>query len=91
MPDFVGGTELSMVAFLVDQIVRALANDPLAVRVKELRGEASSIIEVYVAPEDFGRVIGRAGKHAEAIRTIINASSHGWQFKVLFLEPAKPA
>jgi predicted RNA-binding protein YlqC (UPF0109 family) len=59
---------------LVEQIVRSLVDNPDRVKVTQLDGEQSSIIELTVAPEDLGKVIGKQGKNAQAIRTIIGAA-----------------
>jgi predicted RNA-binding protein YlqC (UPF0109 family) len=58
---------------LVEFLARQLVNDPNAVDVKEIQGDTASILELRVAKEDLGRVIGRQGRMAEAIRTILNA------------------
>lgn len=60
---------------LVEAIVRAIVDDPAAVRVTELRGERVNVIEVEVATSDRGKLIGRRGKTATAIRTLLAAAS----------------
>ncbi|MBU0731425.1 KH domain-containing protein [Patescibacteria group bacterium] len=59
---------------LVETIVRALVDFPDQVEVKEVVGEHSSVIELKVAKKDVGKVIGKRGVHAQAIRTIITAA-----------------
>ncbi len=59
---------------LVEKIVKALVDKPEEVVVKEIEGEGSSVIELKVAREDIGKVIGKGGIHAQAIRTIIAAA-----------------
>ena len=60
---------------LVEQIAKALVNDPEAVQVQESGGERTTVIELRVAQEDLGRVIGKEGRTAKAIRTILNGAS----------------
>ncbi len=52
---------------------RPLVNNPGAVEAKETRVDAASVIELRVAKEDFGRVIGKQGRTVESLRTILNA------------------
>ena len=60
---------------LIDYIARALVDNPEQVEVKEVAGEQTSVIELKVAPEDLGKVIGKQGRMAKAMRTILNAAS----------------
>ncbi|GAK49912.1 RNA binding protein [Candidatus Moduliflexus flocculans] len=60
---------------LIATIVRALVDHPELVDVKEVEGEQSRILELRVAKEDMGKVIGKQGRTAHAIRTILNAAS----------------
>ena len=60
---------------LVQAIVQALVDDPDAVVVEEVVGEHSHILELHVAKGDLGKVIGRGGAHAGAIRTLVAACS----------------
>ena len=59
---------------LVEMIAKALVDSPDQVKVTELDGEQSSIIELRVAPDDVGKVIGKQGRNAQAIRTILGAA-----------------
>jgi len=59
---------------LVELIAKALVDNPDRVKVTQLDGEQSSIIELTVAPEDLGKVIGKQGRNAQAIRIIIGAA-----------------
>ena len=59
---------------LVELIAKALVDNPDKVKVTQLDGEQSSIIELTVAPEDLGKVIGKQGRNAQAIRIIIGAA-----------------
>ena len=56
---------------LVEFIAKSLVDDPSAVEVTEIPGTASVIIELKVAPDDMGRVIGKDGRVANAIRVIL--------------------
>jgi predicted RNA-binding protein YlqC (UPF0109 family) len=60
---------------LVEFLVRALVEDPAAVRVEEIEEEDGTVLEVHVADDDLGRVIGRDGRVANAIRTIAKAAA----------------
>jgi hypothetical protein len=59
---------------LVELIAKALVDQPEKVHVSLLEGEQSSIIELKVAPEDLGKVIGKQGRTARAIRIILGAA-----------------
>jgi len=56
---------------LVEFIARELVDNPDEVEVKEIAGETSVIIELRVAPDDMGRVIGRDGRVANALRVLL--------------------
>lgn len=56
---------------LVEYIAKSLVDDPSQVEVTEIQGETSVILELRVAPEDMGRVIGRNGRVANAMRTLL--------------------
>ncbi len=60
---------------LVEFVARALVNQPDAVTVRETQGETASIVELSVAKEDLGRIIGKQGRTAKSIRTILNAAA----------------
>jgi predicted RNA-binding protein YlqC (UPF0109 family) len=60
---------------LVEFLVRSLVDDPDAVRVEELDGDDGVVLEVHVADDDLGRVIGRDGRVANAIRTLAKAAA----------------
>ena len=57
---------------LVEYIARVLVDHPEQVRVSEVEGENSSVLELTVAGEDMGKIIGKQGRTAIAIRTILN-------------------
>ena len=58
---------------LVQFLARQLVNNPDAVEVKEAQGDTASVLELRVAKEDLGRVIGKQGRTVNSIRTILNA------------------
>lgn len=60
---------------LVEIIAKALVDSPEFVKVNEISGEQSVIIELKVAPEDMGKVIGKQGRIAKAIRTVVKAAA----------------
>jgi len=60
---------------LVGMIVKALVDRPEAVEITEIVGNHAHVIELSVAKEDLGKVIGKGGAHASAIRTILAAAS----------------
>ena len=60
---------------LVLYIAKALVDNPDQVEVSEVSGEQTSVIELKVAKEDIGKLIGKQGRTAKAIRTIISAAS----------------
>jgi predicted RNA-binding protein YlqC (UPF0109 family) len=60
---------------LVEMIVKALVDRPEAVEISEIQGNHAHVIELTVAKEDLGKVIGKGGAHASAIRTILAAAS----------------
>jgi len=59
---------------LVELIAKALVDNPDKVQVTQIDGEQSSIIELKVDPEDIGKVIGKQGRIAQAIRVILGAA-----------------
>jgi predicted RNA-binding protein YlqC (UPF0109 family) len=63
------------VADLLAWLARQLVDNPDAVRVEQVEREDATVLELYVAPEDRGKVIGRQGRLARALRTIGRASA----------------
>ena len=61
-------------AELLEWLARQLVDDPGAVRVEEVERDDATILQLYVTPEDRGKVIGRQGRIARALRTIVRAS-----------------
>ena len=60
---------------VVEVIARALADHPDAVRVTEKNQRGQTLVELFMAPGDLGRVIGRQGRTAAAIRTLVTATA----------------
>jgi hypothetical protein len=60
---------------LVEFLARELVDDPDAVRVDETLDDRGSVITVTVAPDDMGKVIGRGGRTAKAIRAVVRAAA----------------
>ncbi len=60
---------------LVVYIAKSLVDDPDGVVVNVIEGEKSTILELRVSPDDIGKVIGKHGRIAKAIRTILSASA----------------
>ena len=60
---------------LITYIAKALVDHPEAVEVSEVEGEQTSVIELKVAKDDLGKVIGKQGRTARSIRTILSAAS----------------
>lgn len=60
---------------LIATIARALVDQPDQVSVSEIKGSHSSVLELRVAKSDMGKIIGKQGRTAQAIRTILSAAS----------------
>ena len=60
---------------LVMDIVKALVDNPDEIVITEIEGQRVTMIELRVAKEDLGKVIGKQGRNAQAIRTIVSAAS----------------
>lgn len=67
---------------LVEVLARSLVDQPEKVDVSIIKGEKAYVIELKVAPEDMGKVIGRQGKIARAIRTVVKAAATKQRKKV---------
>ncbi|OFW16566.1 MAG: RNA-binding protein [Acidobacteria bacterium RIFCSPLOWO2_02_FULL_59_13] len=59
---------------LVEMIAKALVDNPEQVAVRSIDGEQSTVLELKVAPTDLGKVIGKQGRTARSIRTILGAA-----------------
>ena len=68
---------------LVQLLARSLVTHPDAVEVKETQGDTASVFELKVAKEDLGRIIGKQGRTARSIRTILTAAASRTNRKVV--------
>lgn len=73
---------------LVEQIAKALVDKPDDVRVDESTGEHVCVLSLHVAKSDIGKIIGKRGVHAQAIRTLLSAASgkHNKRFTLEIVE-----
>ena len=60
---------------LIEYIARSLVTNPDAVSVTEVEKEHGTVLELRVAPEDMGKIIGKQGRIAKALRTVVKAAS----------------
>ncbi len=75
---------------LVEYLARQLVNNPDAVDVTETQSDTALVLELKVAKEDLGRVIGKQGRTAKSIRTILNAAASRTNRKVVLEIVEKP-
>jgi predicted RNA-binding protein YlqC (UPF0109 family) len=75
VPEFVGTDAEGPMKQLIMAIVQSLVDKPEEVQIKEVVGEHAHVLELQVAKEDLGKVIGKGGAHASAIRTLMAATS----------------
>ncbi len=75
-----------MLADALEHLVRGIVDHPDDVSVRDKQLRRGSILEVRVHPEDLGKVIGRAGRTAKALRTVIGALAPGRGVRVDFLD-----
>ncbi len=68
---------------LLELIAKSLVDNPSAVSVTEVEGEQTTVLELRVSPEDLGKVIGKQGRTARSIRTILGAA--GMKLKKRFV------
>jgi predicted RNA-binding protein YlqC (UPF0109 family) len=73
--DLVEADVEALMKSLIMAIVQALVDKPAEVQIKEVIGEHAHVLELRVAKEDLGKVIGKGGAHASAIRTLMAAAS----------------
>lgn len=66
---------MSSLKGLIEELVKAIVDKPEEVKISEVEGESTSVIELRVAKEDIGKIIGKEGKTAKAMRTILSAAS----------------
>ncbi len=60
---------------MVEFIAKALVDHPEAVHVRQVEGERAIVIEVKVAPDDVGKIIGKQGRIVNALRTVVKAAA----------------
>ena len=75
-----------MLAEALEHLVRGVVEHPDDVTVRDKQLRSGSILEVRVHPDDLGKVIGRAGRTAKALRTVVGALSPGRGVRVDFLD-----
>ena len=68
---------------LVEIIAKSLVDNPNEVHVNEIQGEQDLVLELRVAPEDMGKVIGKQGRVAKAISTVVKAAALNENQKVV--------
>ena len=68
---------------LLTWLARQLVDDPDAVRVEQVDRDDVTVLELYVSPDDRGKVIGRQGRLARALRTIVRASAARSQRRIV--------
>lgn len=66
---------MSQLREFVEFMAKSIVDNPEEVQVKEVAGEKTTVIELRVASEDLGKVIGKQGRTAKAIRSILNAAA----------------
>ena len=81
---------MSQARDVVEVIARALVDVPEAVRVTESEHRGVAVIELYVDPDDVGRVIGRQGRTVSALRTLVEVTAEFHDFDAT-LEVREPA
>lgn len=69
------GKKLSELSKMIEYLARMLVDLPDQVQVNEIHGENTTVIELTVAKEDLGKIIGKQGRTARAVRTILNGAS----------------
>ncbi len=74
---------MSQARDVVEVIARALVDDPEAVRVTEAGHQDVAVIELFVAPDDVGRVIGRQGRTVSALRTLVEVTAEYHDFDAM--------
>jgi len=67
--------EADYMKYLIEYLAKALVDEPEEVMVTEIKGEQTIVIELRVAKEDLGKIIGKEGRTARAIRIILGAAS----------------
>lgn len=71
-----------MLAAALEHVVKGIVDHPDEVRIDSVTSARGDVLEVHVHPEDRGRVIGRAGRTAKALRTVVSALADGQRVRV---------
>lgn len=83
---------MSQVRDLVEILARALADEPQKVRVSEVQHRGATLVEVYAAPRDIGKMIGRQGRTIAAMRTLVGVAADREKKQVILeVRDATPA
>jgi predicted RNA-binding protein YlqC (UPF0109 family) len=69
------GKPIGELATLIEKMAKALVDFPEKVEINEIEGENTTVIELKVAKEDLGKIIGKQGRTARAVRTVLNGAS----------------
>jgi predicted RNA-binding protein YlqC (UPF0109 family) len=69
---------------MIEYVATSLVDDPKSVKVKESSKEGYIVMELSVSPDDLGKVIGKNGQTARAIRTLVNAAASRAGEKIIF-------
>jgi predicted RNA-binding protein YlqC (UPF0109 family) len=72
-----------LAAELVEFLARRLVDEPDAVRVETVQRDGDTVLRLHVAPDDIGKVIGRKGRLARALRSVVRASASRSRERVL--------
>jgi predicted RNA-binding protein YlqC (UPF0109 family) len=70
-------------AELLAELARRLVDDPEAVHVEEIERDGAHVLQLHVAKDDVGKVIGRQGRIARALRTIVRAGAARSNYRIL--------
>ncbi len=70
-------------AELLAELARRLVDDPDAVRVEQIERDGAQVLQLHVAKDDVGKVIGRQGRIARALRTIVRAGAARSNYRIL--------
>ena len=71
-----------MLVEALDHLVRGIVDHPDDVRIEVTQSARAEVLEIHVNPEDRGRVIGRGGRNAKALRTLVSALADGRRVRV---------
>lgn len=79
-----------MLADALEHLVRGLVDNPDDIRVKDKDMRRGRMLEVRVHPDDIGKVIGRQGRTAQSLRTVIGALAGGENIRIDFVDVDRP-